>query len=175
MSNNYSSQEVNDLVHSNMGLVVSLAKSLRPPNQTEFDEYIQLGRIGLWKAIEKHDPSRAKLSTIAWSHIRWEIIRYITKCRRYNDFLRSEETRAVCELTFRSREALLETPQLDELLPTTLSRFERTVMLMRHQGYTFQEIGESLGGYPRWWANKLFKSAIKKTQDANEETHTHCQ
>ena len=65
-----------------MGLVVSLARSFNPLNPIELDNYIQSGRIGLWKAIQKHDPKKGKLTTIAWNHIRWEIIRYIKKNKK---------------------------------------------------------------------------------------------
>ena len=54
------------LLNENMGLVVSLAQSFKPRCSLELDEYIQSGRIGLWKAINKHDPKKGALSTIAW-------------------------------------------------------------------------------------------------------------
>ena len=43
------------LILENMGLVVSLARSFNPKNNQELEEYIQSGRIGLWKAIKKYD------------------------------------------------------------------------------------------------------------------------
>ena len=58
------------LILENMGLVVSLARSFNPKNNQELEEYIQSGRIGLWKAIKKYDPDRGALSTIAWNSFR---------------------------------------------------------------------------------------------------------
>ena len=40
-----------ELIEKNMGLVLSIVNKFNPRNQTEKDDYIQAGRIGLWKAI----------------------------------------------------------------------------------------------------------------------------
>lgn len=154
---------------SNEPLVVSLVKSLRPPNRTEFDEYLQHGRIGLLKAIRKHDPNKAKLSTLAWFYIRWEIIRYINKAKKAQNLHNEAAYHVVARNKAREDSAF--SPELYEYLPSNLSKSELTVILMRHQGYTFQEIGKALGNYTRGWASKLYKSAIEKIQDANKETH----
>jgi RNA polymerase sigma-B factor len=166
----YSKQQIELLVHQNMGLVVSIVKSLRPPNQTEFEEYLQLGCIGLWKAIEKYDPERnTKLSTIAWDYIRWEIIRYISRRKKEQRLINNPNLIPHIEQAKKKRQDGLLPSELPELLPKTLTDSELCTIKMRNEGYTFQEIGNNLGGYTRGWANKLFKSAIKKIQDANEE------
>ena len=55
---------MNDLIEENMGLVVSVVNSFKPRNNTEREDYIQAGRIGLWKALKNYDPNRgAVLST----------------------------------------------------------------------------------------------------------------
>lgn len=173
MSGVYSPQQVEQLVLDNLGLVVSIAKSLRPTNYTELEEYIQVGTIGLWKAIEKHDPTRAKLSTLAWNSIRWEIIRYIEKTKKYDDFINADDTVYILSKQHRQHARAIERypNRFQEWLPGDLSKSERIVVEMRNQGYTFQEIGHALGGYTRGWANKLFKSAIEKIRDANKETY----
>ena len=56
-----------------------------------------------------------------------------------------------------------------EIIPTGLSKREEQILDLRLKGHTFKEIGEKLGGYTRGWANKLFKSALKKIRTANEE------
>ena len=67
---------MDDLIEKNMGLVVSVVNSFKPRNQTEREDYVQAGRIGLWKALKKYDRSKgAVLSTYAWNPIRWEIIK----------------------------------------------------------------------------------------------------
>ena len=47
---------MDDLIEKNMGLVVSVVNSFKPQNYTERDDYIQAGRIGLWKALRKYNP-----------------------------------------------------------------------------------------------------------------------
>ena len=68
---------MDDIIEKNMGLVASVVKSFKPKNHVEKEDYMQAGRIGLWKALKKHDPSKAALSTYAWNPIRWEIIKEI--------------------------------------------------------------------------------------------------
>ena len=145
------------LVQDNLGLVVSLAKSFNPPNVTELDEYIQLGRIGLMKAIRVHDPKRSAVSTLAWYYIRWEIMRYLNK--KHHPTLELLEEPA-CN----------HTDTLWEYIPTTLNEKEYTVVKLKSEGYTFREIGEKLGGYTRGWANRLYTSATNKIKKANDKT-----
>ena len=42
-----------ELIEKNMGLVLSIVNKFNPKNQTEKEDYIQAGRIGLWKALTK--------------------------------------------------------------------------------------------------------------------------
>lgn len=157
-------QREEQLVLDNMGLVVSLAKSFRPPNPTELDEYIQLGRIGLFKAIRKHDPSKAKLSTLAWLYIRWEIIRYIES---------QNKNITLPLLTDKSYDVDM---SIWEVLPDSLTDIEKQVVALRLEGRTFKDIGKKLGDYSRGWANTLYTRAIKKANEANqEEAHTNVQ
>jgi RNA polymerase sigma factor (sigma-70 family) len=169
----YTKEQVETLVQDNMGLVVSLAKSLHPPNHTEFEEYLQLGRIGLWKAIMKFDPTRGtKLSTIAWDYIRWEIIRYISKRQKEQRLMNSPYLIPYLEKTNERKHSYLMPAELSDLLPKTLTDTEKRTVQLRNEGHTFQEIGNHLGGYTKGWANTLFKSAIRKIQDANKQkTH----
>ena len=57
-----------ELIHDHYGLVVSQA--LYFLNDSNFDDYIQVGLIGLLKAIREHDPERSKFSTFATVCIR---------------------------------------------------------------------------------------------------------
>lgn len=145
------------LIHQNMGLVVQLAKSFHPHSAEELDEYIQLGRIGLLKAIRKHDPSRGALTTVAWHYIRWEIIRYLNANRQEHEVLFDEHAAPTAH------------SPVWELLPDSLSDTERQVVTLRAEGnHTFREIGQILGGFTRGWANKVFKAALVKIREANE-------
>jgi len=82
---------MDDLIEKNMGLVVSVVNSFNPKSNTEKEDYIQAGRIGLWKALEKHDPEKSALSTFAWNPIRWEIIKEIKAIKSNRYFSISDE------------------------------------------------------------------------------------
>lgn len=151
--------QLDSLMEDNMGLVVLVAKSFNPRNEDELDEYVQLGRIGMWKAIKKHDPSRAKLSTLIYHYARWEILRFLKK--RDNPEIQLEES-------FSLEDNLVIDSVIWELLPDCLSCYERDVIKLRLQGYTFLDIGKELG-YSRGWANNTYRTALQKIKDANEE------
>jgi len=157
------------LILDNMGLVVSLARSFKPKDALELDDYIQSGRIGLWKAIQKHNPKRGALSTIAWYYIRWEIIRNMPKSHRS----KGKELKLVNFTDFPyGLPKVIENKDyetiLSELEPSNLTVKEKGVLRLRVAGYTMQEIGERFG-HSRGWANETFKSAINKVRDANQE------
>ena len=42
-----------DLIEENMGLVIAIVNRFNPKNSLERERYIQAGRIGLWKALDK--------------------------------------------------------------------------------------------------------------------------
>jgi len=141
-----------------MGLVVLLAKSFKPSGPEELDEFIHVGSIGLLGAIRDFDPAKGcKLSTWAWKHIRWAIMKHISFMQKHSH---SQLPYDVMEQKSQS--------VIWELLPPTLSDKERQTILLRLQGCTFEEVGQRLGGYTRGWANKLCKSATDKIREANE-------
>jgi RNA polymerase sigma factor (sigma-70 family) len=157
------------LILDNMGLVVSLARSFKPANKTQLEDYIQSGRIGLWKAIQKHDPSKAKLSTVAWHYIRWEIIKNIPHSKKNID----KTAKSVCfsDLPYTPSQLIpslfcrLNSSVL-EFKPETLSAEENKVFDMRACGYTMKEIGNEFGK-SRAWANTIFKKMAQKVKEAN--------
>lgn len=157
MSGNINSEQLALLMEENMGLVVLLANSFKPKNSNELDEFVQLGRIGLWKAIQKHDPKKSRLSTTIWHYIRWEILRYIDKEKKNKGFLEIDES------IYEDSKSI---GSVSDFFPDNLNKKEVDVIRLRLEGYTFLDIGKKLG-YSRGWANNTFKSAVKKINDAN--------
>lgn len=161
-------------IEKHMGLVVLIAKSFNPKDEEVLEEYIQLGRIAVWKALQRYDPSRAKLSTLIWYYIRWEILRYLKKSRKgkyakggikefcLDDSLYVGHNHIV--LGKNNPEIL--NSEFWELLPEYLTNNEKSVIDLRLKGHTFLEIGKELG-YSRGWANNTFKKAINKIQNGN--------
>jgi|TARA_B100000519_G_C14170244_1_gene403519 RNA polymerase sigma factor (sigma-70 family) len=152
------------LILDNTGLVVSLAKKFCPKNENDYDEYVQAGRIGLWKAIRKYDPSRGALSTIAWYYIRWEIIRFI-ESKKKNRILNFGDLNI--NIGSFQDEKITKHP-LKEIYPSDLTSKEKAVLEMRSFGYTMKEIGQNFGR-SRGWANDKFKSAIVKIKESANE------
>lgn len=157
-------QEEHKLIEDNMGLVAHLAKTFNPPNATEYDEYIQAGSIGLWKAAEKYDPSRGTaFTTMAWYCIRNEIIRYI---KREN---RNKVSAVDTSILINQKEPPKENIDISDFFPPTLTDKEINVVYLRMQGHTFGEIGDKIGGISKGGASNIYKQAIKKIQVANTD------
>lgn len=153
----YTPEEETSLLEKHMGLVVKLAKSFSSSRPTELDEYVQAGRIGMLRAIRNHDPTRGKLTTLAWLCIKQEILKHINLTAVDTETTGMSNTISIFNTA----------DNISEYLPSTLTDKEKYVILLRCRGHTFQEIGQKLGGFTRGWANRLYKSALEKIQQAN--------
>lgn len=156
-----------ELILENTGLVVSLAKSFKPRNSLEFEEYVQSGRIGLWKAIKKHEPKKGALSTIAWYYIRWEIIRGMSFNSKSQPVRFGDLGVDINSFLDKGRPSSF-TFNVQDIQPDTLNATEKEVLKMRSSGYTMREIGENFSR-SRGWANEKFKSAINKIKEAIDD------
>ena len=75
-----SKEEKDKIVLENLNLVKKVASKIYyriPKGEIEFDELVNIGVIGLLKAIEKYDKDKAKFSTYAYIKIRGEILDYL--------------------------------------------------------------------------------------------------
>ena len=148
---------MDDLIETNMGLVVSVVNSFHPKSSREKEDYIQAGRIGLWKALEKHDPQKSALSTYAWNPIRWEIIKEIKSIKANRYFSITED-----------KSPAYNTPEtLWEHSPDSLSSEESELIGLRKMGYTLQEIADILGK-GRSYVKRVIYKAIHKIREGNE-------
>ena len=150
-----------DLVEENMGLVISIVNRFNPKNTTERDDFIQAGRIGLWKPIEKFCESRGtKFSPYAWNPIRWEIMKEIRSAMKHKQVsLNLDDEDNLGEY--------LSPESFWELVPSSLTEDERAVITLRLEGHNFKDISEKLDRN-RSSVKKVFNSAIKKIRDNNE-------
>jgi len=150
-----------DALEANMGLVISIVNRFNPKNTTEREDYIQAGRIGLWKALEKFCADRgSKFSPYAWNPIRWEIIKEIRSSMKHKHtplHLEHEESIG----SYVSNESFW------DLVPSSLSSQEREVVQLRLDGCNFKEISEKLQ-LSRASIKKLFGSAVKKIRDNDD-------
>ena len=81
------------MVIDNYGLVVSQAVKFIAQKQ-DLDDYIQIGLIGLLKAIRNYDSEKSKFSTFATVCIRNEILKFIKKQNRQNRRLNLREKKS---------------------------------------------------------------------------------
>jgi RNA polymerase sigma factor (sigma-70 family) len=150
-----------DLVEENMGLVISIVNRFNPKNTTERDDFIQAGRIGLWKAIGKfREDLGSKFSPYAWNPIRWEIMKEIRSSMKHRHLpLNLDDDDSVGDY--------LPKESFWELVPSSLTVEEMEVIKLRLDGNNFKEMSEKLD-CNRSVVKKIFDSAIKKIRDNNE-------
>jgi|TARA_R110002051_G_scaffold256077_1_gene315204 RNA polymerase sigma factor (sigma-70 family) len=155
--NNYNpSESENQRIKENYGLVVSLALSFSRSYNQDLEDYIQVGLIGLLKAIRKHDPERSKLSTYATVCIRNEIVKYTNKNKK-NQFNASLENQA--DNSYQD--------SFWEYEPDSLSEQERSLLYMKRDNYSYQEISEELE-YSKSYTKELAKRVFNKINEANK-------
>jgi RNA polymerase sigma factor (sigma-70 family) len=149
---------MNDLIENNMGLVVSVVNSFKPKNHTEREDYIQAGRIGLWKALKKYNPDKgAVLSTYAWNPIRWEIIKEIKLVKRG----RFASSKFCGPPVYDAKE------EFWEILPTAfLSEEEMNFLELRKMGYKLAEMA-TITGRTSSYVKRIFYRAVRKIRDKN--------
>lgn len=146
--------EINVELENNMGLVISQALSFHPKGLTDFDDYVQAGRIGLWQATKTFDAKKGKFSTYAIPAIRREIAREINKRVSNN----SEELEKVAD-----DEAPTE---LWEIEPDTLSNQEKKILYLKYIGCSLSEIAEEFGK-SKDWASRHLLEVFEKVRAAN--------
>jgi len=160
---------MNDLIEKNMGLVLTIVNRFNPKTQTEKDDYIQAGRIGLWKALAKFSKTGgSKFSPYAWNPITWEIIKEIRTIKHskktYDRAVKSSNS-VITKSDLRGK---LDPMPIWEILPSTLTANELQVIKLRLEGYNFKEISSKLNRH-RSSIQKVFKTAIAKIRESYNE------
>lgn len=151
--------DIDDLIINNMGLVIKIVNSFRPRNDTERDDLIDAGRIGLWKAIKKYKKSSGQLSTFSWRPITWAILKEIKNNTRKHKGKVSLENRDIEQKN--SQEPLW------EYLSRGLSKNEKKIIELRASGFKLKEISEILN-LPQNKVKSMFYNILKKIKDDNE-------
>lgn len=149
----------NDLVEENMPLVVHIVQKFKPKDIFEFEDYKQQGSIGLLKAIRKHDPTKGKLTTIAWRSIAWEIIRYINKENKTSGTFPIED--------FENLYWYEDNEGLQQYVGNDISGIEKDILDMKMCGYKTKEISKKLN-ISKQKVLTHYKNTINKIQKCNE-------
>ena len=148
---------MNELIEKNMGLVISVVNSFKPQNSTEREDYVQAGRIGLWKALKKYDNSKgAVLSTYAWNPIRWEIIKEIKSLKK-SKYKTLPPTHVP---------AYIDAQEFWEIIPSSFSEEEIFLLDLQRMGYKLSEMAE-IAGKKNSYVKRVFYKAVKKLREYN--------
>ena len=121
-----------ELIHDHYGLVVSHA--LYFLNDSNFDDYIQVGLIGLLKAIREHDPERSKFSTFATVCIR-NAIKNLKEKDEKKDSITFEYAKVV-------EESYNISEKISDCLPDSLTEKQVFLIKLKSQNYTNAEIAD---------------------------------
>ena len=176
---------MDDLIEKHMGLILTIVNRFNPKNQTEKEEYIQAGRIGLWKALTKFSVTGgSKFYPYAWNPIKWEIIKEIrsTEGKRHVEFAGSgkdlenyqrlyiplQHKYASNDKAFSKGYYINKDFELWEILPSSLNDLEEATISLKSEGYNFKEISNKLN-LDRSKIKKIFDSAVNKIREHNNE------
>tara|TARA_R110002051_G_scaffold299267_1_gene366390 strand:- start:504 stop:995 length:492 start_codon:yes stop_codon:yes gene_type:complete len=149
------------LVNKHYGLVVSQAIRLSS-QKNDLEDYMQVGFIGLLKAIRNYDPDKSQFSTFATVCVRNEIFRYMRKNKKKPINLPSKK-----DDWYTTKE------ELWELLPDCLTEKEKLVLKMKAENYTHQEIAEELScqkGQIKHIVRKIIETTRKYYREEKEDT-----
>lgn len=147
------------LIQENQGLVAKIARSFKPTNYHDFQEYLAIGNVGLLNAIRKHTPSRGKLSTLAWWCIKREILQFLKKRKAVGSQL--------------SDMAIFDKEPIDHYIPSYLNPIESKIISLKIEGNSLKKIGD-LTNHPISYVYSNYKKAIQKIREANAEKESSC-
>lgn len=129
-------------------MVVSVCKSVRHPRGMEFGDWVQIGMLGLLRAIERYDPSRGTpFEYFARSSVRWALMDELRKEKAPRELLFSEledEPEEVTETGLEDR--LVDKQFWKQIFHHVLSAKERRIVKLRiWEEMSFREIAADVG------------------------------
>ena len=155
-------EELEDrLVREHYGLVVSQALSFLDDNSV-IEDYVQVGLIGLLKAVRNHDESKAKFSTFASVCIRNEILSLKRKEKN------SKKPRLFYnnELMKSASKHFIDKRSFFEIEPDYLTSEQKFILKLKLSNFTNAEICEYLSCTKAELTSKI-RDIIEILRDAN--------
>jgi len=123
-----------EIVRTHMALVRQIARRYSQFNPDSLEDLVQVGSIGLLKAIRYYDPNRtrtASFKTLATCYIRGEIRHYL------------RDHCSLVQVPRRLSEVTAQLSQLEEKLTQVLDHAPTVQELSRHSGLSVEEILEA--------------------------------
>ena len=90
-------ERITQLFNDNINLANRIAQKYYKTKYWEFDEAVQIARMGLWKACLIWDPNKYRLSTLAYNIINRDFIDYDRQQKRQPDILFNLEDNCVTD------------------------------------------------------------------------------
>ena len=90
-------ERITQLFNDNINLANRIAQKYYKTKYWEFDEALQIARMGLWKACLIWDPDKYRLSTLAYNIINRDFIDYDRQQKRQPDILFNLEDNCVTD------------------------------------------------------------------------------
>lgn len=147
--------EIDHFLNDNMCLIYRVIHKYCPKGTKDFDELTQDGRITLWEAKLRHDPSKGKFTTIAYRRLQWMMLAYFRRKARL-DRLKLKEVDTIFSIE----------DEFTEHLPDSLTSEERCVVVDLSHGKTRKEIYRSMGLNQKQ-LKRIIGSAVEKILEAN--------
>lgn len=142
----------------NYHLIVSIAlKFSTYKKRYDTEDLIQVGAIGLMKALDKYDPSKAKFSTFATWCVRNSILSFLQK-----------ESRLDREISYPNKKTAYEFEYDSTSIPK-LSKIENAIVELKKKKYNNIEISKIMNlSYSK--VITIVKSIKKKINDEKEKS-----
>lgn len=155
---NYTEQQIASLLEKNMGIIVKLGKSFKFDRET-YEDILQVGRLAAWRAIKNHDPNKAKLSTVIYTYVRNDMIRFAKKQWKHKNKEVLFPRLFAGEYQYQDN--------LWEYMPSSLNENEHKIVHHLYEGHSFREIGKNMGLTTKE-TKDIFANAAEKIRVANE-------
>jgi DNA-directed RNA polymerase specialized sigma subunit len=121
-------------------------------NKLELEDYIQIGFLGLIKAVRKFDPSQGGFENYAKACIKNELMASFKKRSKKSFYYKYDEKKS---------------EKVWEVLPDSLTSTEKVVLRMKCENYTNKEIADFLN-LTKKYVKKVYIDCINKIKHANQ-------
>ena len=164
---NSKSELEEQLIQQHYGLVVSQALTFASDDRGALEDYIQVGLIGLLKAIRKYDEAKAKFSTFASVCIKNELINFSNRSLKRNKKVKiMYNTDLVSNLSENAKYYYLDKEHLFEIEHALLTKEQKLILKRKLENHSNREIAEEIGCSKGSLKNK-FRQIIKLLRDAH--------
>ncbi len=156
-----SEAEISEIVRKHMPLVRQIARRYSQFQPDSLEDLIQVGSIGLLKAIRYYDPTRARsasFKTLATCYIRGEIRHYL------------RDHCSIVQVPRKLTEMNSQLSQLEERLTRNLSRTPSVRELSEHSGIAVQDILEA----QQSWEARIHYESLDAGTDDDERDDKRC-